>query len=261
MAIGLIIIGDEILSGKRVDQHFPKVVQLLAARGLHLGWAEFLGDDRERLTATLRRTFASGDIVFSCGGIGATPDDHTRQAAAAALDRPLLLHAEGKAAIQQRIRQVAQEGGHEADLDAPENLQRLQMAEFPQGAGLIPNPYNNVPGFSVGGHYFVPGFPVMAWPMIEWVLDKHYAELFNREPRAEHAVLAYEAAEASLTPLMLALEAAYPAIKVFSLPSVGDAQTRRHIELGVKGEPGQCAAAFAAMCMELEKLKVEYTRL
>jgi molybdopterin-biosynthesis enzyme MoeA-like protein len=261
MAIGLIIIGDEILSGKRVDQHFPKVVQLLAARGLQLGWAEFLGDDRERIAATLKRTFASDDIVFSCGGIGATPDDHTRQAAAAALGLPLVLHEEGKAAIQQRIRQVAQEAGHQADLDAPENLQRLQMAEFPQGASLIPNPYNNVPGFNVARHYFVPGFPVMAWPMIEWVLDKHYAQLFNREPRAEHAVLAYEAAEASLTPLMLALEAAYPGIKVFSLPSVGDAHTRRHIELGVKGEPAKCASAFSAMCAELDKLKVEYTRL
>jgi molybdopterin-biosynthesis enzyme MoeA-like protein len=261
MAIGLIIIGDEILSGKRVDQHFPKVVQLLAARGLQLGWAEFLGDDRARITATLKRTFASGDIVFSCGGIGATPDDHTRQAAAAALALPLRLHEDGKAAIQQRIRQVAQEAGHQADLDAPENLQRLQMAEFPQGASLIPNPYNNVPGFNVGQHYFVPGFPVMAWPMIEWVLDKHYAELFHRAPRAEHAVLAYEAAEASLTPLMLALEAAWPGIKVFSLPSVGDAHTRRHIELGVKGEPSQCASAFSAMCAELDKLKVEYTRL
>ncbi|HEY1151209.1 MAG TPA: molybdopterin-binding protein [Pseudoduganella sp.] len=261
MAIGLIIIGDELLSGKRVDQHFPKVVQLLAARGLQLGWAEFLGDDRERIAATLKRTFASDDIVFSCGGIGATPDDHTRQAAAAALGLPLVLHEEGKAAIQQRIRQVAQEAGHQADLDAPENLQRLQMAEFPQGASLIPNPYNNVPGFNVGRHYFVPGFPVMAWPMIEWVLDKHYAQLFNREPRAEHAVLVYEAAEASLTPLMLALEAAYPGIKVFSLPSVGDAHTRRHIELGVKGEPSKCASAFSAMCAELDKLKVEYTRL
>jgi len=261
MAIGLIIIGDEILSGKRVDQHFPKVVQLLAARGLQLGWAEFLGDDRERITSTLKRSFAGSDIVFSCGGIGATPDDHTRQAAAAALGRPLVLHEEGKAMIQQRIRQVAQDAGQQADLNAPDNLQRLQMAEFPQGASLIPNPYNNVPGFAVGTHYFVPGFPVMAWPMIEWVLDTHYTDLFNREPRAEHAVLVYEAAEAALTPLMVSIEKAWPRVRVFSLPSVGDANTRRHIELGVKGEPGQCAAAFAAMCSELDKLKVEYTRL
>jgi molybdopterin-biosynthesis enzyme MoeA-like protein len=96
MAIGLIIIGDEILSGRRVDQHFPKVVELLAARGLQLGWAEYLGDDPARITATLKRTFASDDIVFCCGGIGATPDDHTRQCAAAALGVPLVLHPQGE---------------------------------------------------------------------------------------------------------------------------------------------------------------------
>ena len=95
MAIGLIIIGDEILSGKRTDQHFPKVVELLNVRGLQLSWAEYVGDDRERITSLLERTFASDDIVFSCGGIGATPDDHTRQCAASALGVPLVLHPDG----------------------------------------------------------------------------------------------------------------------------------------------------------------------
>ena len=85
MAIGLIIIGDEILSGKRTDQHFPKVVSMLKQRGLQLSWAEYVGDEPARLVALLKRSFASGDIVFSFGGIGATPDDHTRQAAADAL--------------------------------------------------------------------------------------------------------------------------------------------------------------------------------
>ncbi|MFQ6687306.1 molybdopterin-binding protein, partial [Bordetella pertussis] len=84
--IGLIIVGDEILSGRRQDKHFSKVVELLGARGLKLSWAELLPDDRATLAAVLRRSFASGDIVFSCGGIGGTPDDHTRQAAAEALD-------------------------------------------------------------------------------------------------------------------------------------------------------------------------------
>ena len=81
--IGLIIVGDEILSGRRQDKHFSKVVELLSARGMQLGWAEFLPDDRDALTAAYRRSFASGDVVLSCGGIGGTPDDHTRQAAAA----------------------------------------------------------------------------------------------------------------------------------------------------------------------------------
>ncbi|HVL55722.1 MAG TPA: molybdopterin-binding protein, partial [Burkholderiaceae bacterium] len=82
---GLIVVGDEILSGKRQDKHFPKVVELLGERGLQLAWARYVGDDRPRLTATLRETFAGGEPVVCCGGIGATPDDHTRQAAAAAL--------------------------------------------------------------------------------------------------------------------------------------------------------------------------------
>jgi molybdopterin-biosynthesis enzyme MoeA-like protein len=261
MAIGLIIIGDEILSGKRRDQHFPKVVELLAARDLQLAWAEFVGDDPERIIATLRRTFATGDIVFSCGGIGATPDDHTRQCAAAALGRPLALHPEGRANIEQRIRETAHEAGREPDLAAPDNLQRLKMAEFPEGAALIPNPYNRIAGFSVGRHHFVPGFPVMAWPMIEWVLDTHYPHLFHQEARAERALLVYGQAEAALTPLMEALQAGYPGVRVFSLPSVGDATTRRHIELGVKGRPDQVARAFAAMCAELDRVGAEYQGL
>jgi len=258
MTIGLIIIGDEILSGRRVDQHFPKVVQMLAARGLQLTWAEVLPDDPERITNTLKRTFASDDIVFCCGGIGATPDDHTRQAAADALGLPLVLHAQGKVNIQQRILQMAQEAGQSADLNSAENLHRLKMAEFAEGAALIPNPYNNIAGFALRKHYFVPGFPVMAWPMLEWVLDNHYADLFNREPRLEESVLVYEAAESALTPLMVALEQQYPRVKVFSLPSVGDANTRRHIELGVKGEPVQTATAFIQLCDELRKLNVEF---
>jgi molybdopterin-biosynthesis enzyme MoeA-like protein len=81
----LIIIGDEILSGRRQDKHFSKLVELLSQRGLQLGGAEFISDERETIAATLVRSFATGDIVFCCGGIGATPDDQTRQAAAEAL--------------------------------------------------------------------------------------------------------------------------------------------------------------------------------
>jgi molybdopterin-biosynthesis enzyme MoeA-like protein len=263
MAIGLIIIGDEILSGKRADKHFPKVVELLAARGLQLSWAEYVGDERERITAVLRRTFASDDIVFSCGGIGATPDDHTRQCAAAALGVPLVLHPEAKAKIEERIADTAREAGKEPDYNARDNAHRLKMGEFPQGATIIPNPFNKIPGFAVahgkGAHYFVPGFPVMAWPMIEWVLDTHYAHLFLQVARLEKAALVFEVAESTLTPLMERLEQEFPLVKVFSLPSVGDANTRRHIELGVKGEPAQVESAFAAMLKALDQMNAEYS--
>jgi molybdopterin-biosynthesis enzyme MoeA-like protein len=261
MAIGLIIIGDEILSGKRADKHFPKVVELLSARGLQLGWAEYLGDDRERITATLKRTFASGDIVFSCGGIGATPDDHTRQCAAAALGVPLVLHPEAKAKIEERIADVAREAGKQPDYAVPENAHRLKMGEFPQGAAIIPNPYNKIPGFSVqhgaGAHHFVPGFPVMAWPMMEWVLDTHYPHLFQKAAWLEKSVLVFELAESTLTPLMERIEEKFAGVKVFSLPSVGDENMRRHIELGVKGEPTQVALAYDMMLEGLAGFRAE----
>lgn len=263
MAFGLIVVGDEILSGKRQDKHFAKVVELLAERGLQLSWAEFVGDERERIAATLRRTFAGADIVFSCGGIGATPDDHTRQAAAAALDLPLALHPEGRRLVEERILQAAREAGKDTDLSAPENLQRLKMAEFPAGAALIPNPYNGIPGFTVerhpaARHHFVPGFPVMAWPMIAWVLDNYYADLFHSQARAERSMLVYGQPEADLTPLMEAIEARYPGVRVFSLPSVGEDGSRRHIELGVKGRPQEVAPAFAQMRAELDRAGAEY---
>ncbi|WP_109482138.1 molybdopterin-binding protein [Paraburkholderia sp. C35] len=253
MAFGVIIIGDEILSGRRVDKHLPKVSQLLSARGLSLSWAEYIGDDPERITATLRRTFASGDIVFSTGGIGATPDDHTRQCAAAALAVPLELHPEAKVLIQERIREMHPASSPApVDFNSPENLHRLNMGTYPRGASIIPNGYNKIPGFSFGDHHFVPGFPVMAWPMIEWVLDTKYQHLHHSTPHAEKSLLVFELPESTLTPLMEKIEHDFPGVRVFSLPSVGDAErggiyARRHIDLGVKGEPEAVAAAFVKL--------------
>ncbi|MGD9943616.1 MAG: competence/damage-inducible protein A [Burkholderiaceae bacterium] len=248
MDFGLIIIGDEILSGKRQDKHFPRVVELLRERGLQLSWAEYLGDDRRRLTDCLARSFAVPDqTVFCCGGIGATPDDHTRQAAAAALGVDLMLHPEAAALIAQRTADMAAQGQGSADMSLPVNRQRLKMGEFPAGAELIPNPYNRIPGFSIRGHHFVPGFPVMAWPMLEWVLDTHCRELFHRDARGERSFIVYELAEATATPLMEEIESSFPGIKVFSLPSVGEDGSRRHIELGVKGPAGLVDAAYARL--------------
>ena len=247
MRIGLIIIGDEILSGKRQDKHLAKFIELLAVRGMALDWAQYLGDDRDHIATQLRSAFASGDLVLCCGGIGATPDDHTRQAAAAALDRELALQPEARALIWQRIAETAAEQGITLAAEHPDTLRRLQMGVFPAGAAIIPNPYNKIPGFSVGTVYFVPGFPVMAHPMMDWVLDTRHADLHRMRGTQEQSMIVQGAMEASLTPLMEAVEAQFTGIKVFSLPSVDHPQWGRHIELGVKGEAAQLALAFAAL--------------
>jgi molybdopterin-biosynthesis enzyme MoeA-like protein len=265
MNVGLLIVGDEILSGKRADKHFPKVVELLAARGLSLAWARYVGDDPERITADLRDAFAAaagGDIVFSCGGIGATPDDHTRQCAARALGRDLVLHPQARDLIIQRMKDVAAEQGTTFDPGRADNVHRLNMGVFPAGAEIIPNPYNKIAGFAVrhagteyasgGGVFFVPGFPVMAWPMIEWVLDTHYRDRHRQAATEERSVIVMGAMEASLTPLMEAIEAAHPGIKVFSLPSVDHPEWGRHIELGVKGATAGVPAAYRQLTEGLQ---------
>ena len=330
---GIIIIGDEILSGKRADKHLPKAIELLAARGLPLAYADYVGDDPDRITATLARAFAavreSGDVVFSCGGIGATPDDHTRQCAARALGAELALHPQAKALITERMQDTAKEQGIAFDPDRHDNIHRLNMGVFPVGAQIIPNPYNKIPGFSCfveryggltkqgprdwlsqtasaaapsghepqgmteregssnkqgprdwlgqtagaaapsggsdphevgerGGIHFLPGFPVMAWPMMEWVLDTQYKHLHQSSAYVEKSIIVFGSMEATLTPLMLDIEAGYPGVRVFSLPSVDHPTYGRHIELGVKGKPDAVALAYPALLSGLAPFGVKF---
>ena len=228
---GAFIIGDELLVGKRQDKHLPFVIEALAKRGLRLSWAHYLGDEPPRITAALKQSLASQDVVFSFGGIGATPDDHTRQCAAAALNVALRIHPDAEREIRARF------GGEVTP-------QRLQMGEFPVGSAIIPNPVNRIPGFSVRDHHFVPGFPQMAWPMVEWVLDTKYRDRFNAQAWKEQSILVFEAGESQLIPAMQAVEASYKGVKVFSLPSMGQDGSRIHVELGVRGDPAQVEPAM-----------------
>lgn len=242
---GAIVIGDEILSGKRQDRHFARLAELLGARGLRLSWVEYLGDERERLTATFRRTLAAGDVVFSFGGIGNTPDDHTRQAAAAALGVDLVVHPEGVAEARIRF----------GDELTP---QRLQLVTFPAGARIIPNPFNRIPGFMAREHYFVPGFPQMAHPMVEWVLETFYRGEFRAAPVEKAFLLTGEGAyESALLDLMERIVADYPTLRLFSLPSIVGKE-RRHLELGVEGDPALVDRAMDEIRSEVERRGIHW---
>ncbi|HEU4709459.1 MAG TPA: molybdopterin-binding protein [Methylophilaceae bacterium] len=226
---GAFIIGDEIISGKRQDKHFPQIIKTLGERGLSLAWCQYLGDDPARITAALKTSMASDDIVFCFGGIGATPDDHTRQCAAAAAGLPIERHKGAVAEIEAQYGERAYP-------------KRVLMADFPAGADLIPNPVNRVAGFSLGHHYFMPGFPEMAWPMLEWVLDHHYAHLHHQQPRIEQSLLVFDAGESQLLDCMNDIVNRFPQAKLFCLPQL---DKRRTIELGVKGDPVVVMQAMA----------------
>lgn len=245
---GAIIIGDEIMRGKRQDKHMAKFVEILAARGLHLSWVQYLGDERPRLIETLKRTLASGDVVFSCGGIGVTPDDHTRQAAAAAAGVPLALNPDAEREIRARMAEMGQEV----------TPARLELGTVPAGSRIIPNPFNRIPGFSYRDHHFLPGFPQMAWPMAEWVLDTYYADDFRENAETEAAILVWDGLEGTMLELMRRTETDFPGITVFSLPTFGSETVRRHVELGARGEPEVVARAIEVLKAGVTALGYDY---
>jgi molybdopterin-biosynthesis enzyme MoeA-like protein len=174
------------------------------------------------------------------------------------------------------MQDVAREQGIAYEPHRSDNVHRLNMGVFPTGAQIVPNPFNKIPGFfcsgsmdasvagqphgvigpyeggdlhvvgARGGIYFLPGFPVMAHPMMEWVLDTHFADRFVTGAWIEQSVIVFGAMEATLTPLMQAIERDH-AVKVFSLPSVDHPEYGRHIELGVKGLPQAVTPAYAAL--------------
>ncbi len=242
MKIGLYIVGDEILSGRRQDRHLNFVTALLQKYGLRLGWVAILADDLELLEQNFRSSLARRDFVLSAGGIGGTPDDLTRMAMANALGVDLAAHAKALPILQRKFSR---------DLSA----HRLRMIEFPVNAELIPNPVNEVPGFYIADHHFVPGFPEMAQPMFEWVMQNCLPDSLKRDS-VERALIVLDCPESKLIPLMEQLMQDYATIKVFSLPNIKG--SNRSVELGVRGTAEEVEGAFKDMQASLKKLAVSW---
>jgi molybdopterin-biosynthesis enzyme MoeA-like protein len=241
--IGLLIIGDEILSGRRQDKHLARAIEILAARGQRLHGARFIGDEAGGLTDCLRQIRASGEICFTFGGIGATPDDLTRQSMAAAFETALERHAGAQAEIENRYGENAYP-------------HRIVMADLPRGAELIPNPINRVPGFSVGHVHCLPGFPEMAWPMMEWVLDNRYPDLPATRV-TETSVIVHGARESDLVDWMNAFVERHPELKLFSLPRFL-ANGGFEIELGVGGAPAAARSGIEEIKRMLDEAGYRY---
>jgi molybdopterin-biosynthesis enzyme MoeA-like protein len=236
---GLIIIGDEILLGGREDSHLASIRKLLHQRGHGLRRYWLLPDEKANLINHFAFSMAQNDPVFVCGGIGATPDDLTRACAAEAAGVPLEYHPEAVALIEKRY-------GDEA------HPTRIRMAHLPRGAELIPNPYNQIPGFSINHHHFLPGFPEMAWPMAEWILEAFYPPSSLR--LSECSVEVMHTPESLLVAIMENLNERFPDIKTFSLPRLG---TDSYIELGLRGS-GDISQAFIELKQALREQQIPF---
>lgn len=243
MKVGLLLIGDELLSGLRQDKHMVQVLEFLKVRGLGYAWVRMVGDEMSLLVQTLRETFTSQEIVFCFGGIGATPDDLTRQAAAMAAGVSLLRHPQAAAIIESCFNEGAYPN-------------RIRMADLPDGCTLIPNTVNRIPGFKLNHHHFVPGFPDMAWPMVEWVLDTHYKQYLNPLPSVEWRWLLHDVRESELVPMMEELLETFPDVRLSSLPGTS---IKSQIDFGLKGSEAvvQNASVWFEFRMQASRIACE----
>jgi molybdopterin-biosynthesis enzyme MoeA-like protein len=149
----------------------------------------------------------------------------------------LVRHPQAAAIIEERF----------ADSAYP---QRIHMADLPEGSTLIPNPVNRIAGFSLGKLHFVPGFPQMAWPMMEWVLDNHYPHLRDQELPAEILLTLPDVSEGQLIDIMQDFVARFPEVEFSCLPHMqGD---YRETELGVRGHAGNVDDAVAWLTEALD---------
>lgn len=236
---GVLVIGDEVLSGKRRDKHFTHVVDTLSARGMSVAWSRVASDDQQALFRVLGQTQQEGLPVFCFGGIGATPDDNTRAAAARAFGCPLQVHSDALALIESRYGAAARP-------------HRVRMAELPEDCLLIPNPVNRIAGFILYEHYFFPGFPLMAWPMLDWVLQRYYP-LCESDWLCERSLRVFGVPESDLLDLMERLTLEFPATRLFSLPRMGESVS---IELGFRGEQASVDAAFTRLQSALQQRRL-----
>ena len=224
--IHALIIGDEILSGKRKDKHLTHLIEVLKKHNFHISRADYISDDTQEIKKTLEQK--KGVIVFCFGGIGATPDDCTRSAAALAHEKLLSCHPDAKILIEKQFGEDAYP-------------KRILMADLPEESSLIPNPVNNIPGFFINQHFFMPGFPEMAWPMIDWVIVNNLLKTEKSKKLEDYSIWLDNVSESSLIDLMDLTQSKYQRIKIYSLPKM---YPKKMLELGVKGEEGYVKEAL-----------------
>ena len=232
--IHLVIIGDEILSGKREDKHFKKALDVTKQNNYVIKSVSYIPDSKHEIQSKIENL--KDKIVFCFGGIGATPDDHTRSSAAKAHQKALKRHTDAAKLIEDKF-------GKEA------YPKRILMADLPDGSELIPNEINMIPGFYINKKFFMPGFPEMAWPMMEWVFKNKLPQ--SNKIEFDRSIIIPDIAESLLIDLMNQIENDFPLVKMYSLPKI---TPQRQVEFGIKGDKEQVLSAMEVVKKYVKEL-------
>jgi molybdenum cofactor synthesis domain-containing protein len=203
----LVVIGDEILSGRTQDRNVAQLATWLNDQGIRLAEVRIVADDSAAIGAAVNALRTSHDYLFTTGGIGPTHDDITVDAIAAAFNVPVVVHPEARRILEDYYR------GRPGGLTEA----RLRMARVPDGAELIVNPSSGAPGVKLGNLYILAGVPHIAASMIEALTGM----LEGGRPMVSVTVGA-RAAESDVADLLRETEAAHPGVAIGSYPFIRD---------------------------------------
>jgi molybdenum cofactor synthesis domain-containing protein len=203
----LVVIGDEILSGRTQDRNVAQLAIWLNEQGIRLAEVRIVPDESDRIGEAINVLRTRHDYLFTTGGIGPTHDDITVDAVAAAFGVPVIVHPEARQILVDYYR------------DRPGGLTdaRLRMARAPEGAELLRNPSSGAPGIKMGNVYILAGVPSIAASM----LDALTGTLEGGRPMVSVTVGA-RAPESDVADLLRATEAAHPGVAIGSYPFFRD---------------------------------------
>ncbi|MDP8994814.1 MAG: molybdopterin-binding protein [Pseudomonadota bacterium] len=231
---GLLIIGDEILSGRTQDRNLAPVATWLNLQGIRLSEVRVVPDEAPRIAAAVNELRAAYDYLFTTGGIGPTHDDITVDAIAEALGVPVVVHRDARAALERHY--AARGGLSEA---------RLRMARVPKGAELIENPMSGAPGIKVGNIFILAGVPHIAATMLEALSGR----LEGGRPLLSRAVGCW-VPESEVAALLIEAERAHPGCQIGSYPFFRDGRVGANFVIR-SPDPAALAACEADLVARL----------
>lgn len=199
----LVVIGDEILSGRTQDRNIAQIASWLNVQGIRLAEVRVVPDVQEKIVAAVNALRAENDYLFTTGGIGPTHDDITVDAIAAALDVPVIIHPDARTMLEGYYKRIGSELTEA----------RLRMARTPEGAELIPNPVSGAPGIKVGNIFVMAGVPHITAGMLEGLTGT----LEGGRPLVSVTVGAF-AAESEVADMLAKLQNAHAGTAIGSYP-------------------------------------------
>ena len=240
---GLVVIGDEILSGRTHDKNIAQIASWLQVQGIRLAEVRVVPDVEERIVEAVNALRAANDYLFTTGGIGPTHDDITVDAIAAALGVPVEIHPDARAILE---RYYADKRGGLTDA-------RLRMARVPQGAELIPNRMSGAPGIKIGNLFIMAGVPHITAGMLEALTGT----LEGGAPLLSETIGCWTA-ESEVADLLREVEKAHPECQIGSYPFFREGRVGANFVVR-STEADHLYACVDALCAALGEAGMNFT--